>query len=252
MEIVCITLTLFFVYACPRDRCRNVRNILQKEMYLPSRAYNYELPATCPISPITDQYAIHEDHKKRVRYRQHQCLFCQKTFRSEYWLDLHMERKHSAEVPENATGCLADYCEIFKCDNNEDDDKQKTIGPNLCEANIMKTKRLSCLALINKCFPVEQSKIAHRLHDQFVHKYCDVLECQTNDNRNLSKDNLSTLETLRFIGSIFLCLIMVGYFLAIAIFRWEGPSRRRVLYKINRGVLNRCRFCKRKSQAKVY
>ena len=41
------------------------------------------------------------------------CGYCSKQFRSEGYLDLHMDRKHGDKL--SHSGCLADACDFLRC-----------------------------------------------------------------------------------------------------------------------------------------
>ncbi|CAE8647121.1 unnamed protein product, partial [Polarella glacialis] len=94
---------------------RHVRKVLEKEILKPvQKAGVASWPQGCPLDPARDLYGHQEKQKQKKRgsTTNWTCNICQKVFKSEHYLDLHMERKHMNEAP--ATGvCLADYCEVF-------------------------------------------------------------------------------------------------------------------------------------------
>lgn len=79
--------------------------------------YDYELPLECPFHPQRDLFAPQEAAKQQNRPTQWQCGFCGKNFYEERYLDVHFDNRHRSEVniAEDAI-CLADYCDIFRCD----------------------------------------------------------------------------------------------------------------------------------------
>eukprot|EP00850_Spirogloea_muscicola_P026013 SM005208S17863 [mRNA] locus=s5208:333:821:- [translate_table: standard] len=44
-------------------------------------------------------YAEHEKRKVRVRENKWECGYCRKAFRSEAYLDMHMDNRHADQLP---------------------------------------------------------------------------------------------------------------------------------------------------------
>ena len=57
----------------------------------------------CPLHPSNDRLRQHEEHKQAVTQYQWKCALCGKMFRSESYIDLHLERKHHDTLPTNST-----------------------------------------------------------------------------------------------------------------------------------------------------
>eukprot|EP00435_Cladocopium_sp_Y103_P072072 s121_g39.t1 len=97
-------------HPCPRGISRQVRKMVEKEILKPAeRAGIKEWPAACPLAPARDLWAGQErleKHKSRKRSTTGMwtCGYCQKVFKSEHYLDLHLERHHMDEaLPEIST-----------------------------------------------------------------------------------------------------------------------------------------------------
>ena len=91
-----------------------------------------KIPSECIFSSKRDIYYDQELNKIRVKEKW-LCNYCQRTYHTEYQLDLHLSNRHNDTLnhvnisqcfcftdafvfqDENAI-CLADYCSIFRCD----------------------------------------------------------------------------------------------------------------------------------------
>lgn len=93
---------------CSREKSRIVRSLL-KQRLLPAGP----LPGECLLRPELDVYLDQERHKKALRWNLWRCRYCGKSFVSEHYLDLHMDRKHA--VAANATFCPGELCEALDC-----------------------------------------------------------------------------------------------------------------------------------------
>lgn len=69
------------------------------------------------IASLSDLFAPQESAKVKNRPTQWTCGFCGKSFYEEKFLDLHFDNRHRGRVnqAEDAV-CLADYCDIMRCD----------------------------------------------------------------------------------------------------------------------------------------
>lgn len=102
---------------CSREQSRNVRKIVQQKLTPIFTKYNVEVPLECPFHPMRDLFYPQEEAKIRYRPTQFTCGLCGKSFYEEKYLDLHFDNRHKASVnhAEDAI-CLADYCDILRCD----------------------------------------------------------------------------------------------------------------------------------------
>jgi hypothetical protein len=105
--------------ACDRTRSNEARSGLRSILWEPVTATNALLPENCPLAPAVDVLLWQEKTKKRISSTHWRCGLCGKTFRSEYFLDKHLARKHPTAGPEESSAdygvqkvCLADLCGI--------------------------------------------------------------------------------------------------------------------------------------------
>ena len=107
---------------CDRAMAREARRTLKERVLEPAAAHGAEITAECALHPSHDHVLPQEAHRKMQSHSNWRCLCCGKTFRSEYYLDMHLDRRHSAEVAghachlqQNASVCLGDYCDMLRC-----------------------------------------------------------------------------------------------------------------------------------------
>lgn len=102
---------------CSRESSRVVRRIVQSKLTPIFQKYNVELPLDCPFHPARDLFAPQENAKVKNRPTQWTCGFCGKSFYEEKFLDMHFDHRHRWRVNEAEDAvCLADYCDIMRCD----------------------------------------------------------------------------------------------------------------------------------------
>ncbi|XP_024947368.1 uncharacterized protein LOC107274337 isoform X2 [Cephus cinctus] len=106
-----------FKISCHRDRASVVRRIVQKKWIPILRKYQVELPLECPFHKSRDVFYPQQAAKHQHRPSQWTCGLCGKSFYAEKHLDAHFDNRHKSNVntAEDAV-CLADYCDIMRCD----------------------------------------------------------------------------------------------------------------------------------------
>ncbi|CAL7950502.1 unnamed protein product [Xylocopa violacea] len=106
-----------FKISCPRDRASVVRRIVQKRWIPILKKHQVELPLECPFHESRDIFRPQQRAKHQHRPSQWTCGLCGKSFYAEKHLDAHFDNRHKSNVntAEDAV-CLADYCDIMRCD----------------------------------------------------------------------------------------------------------------------------------------
>ncbi|KAL2714900.1 uncharacterized protein V1478_014598 [Vespula squamosa] len=81
------------------------------------KKYQVELPLECPFHESRDIFRPQQRAKHQHRPSQWTCGLCGKSFYAEKHLDAHFDNRHKSNVntAEDAV-CLADYCDIMRCD----------------------------------------------------------------------------------------------------------------------------------------
>lgn len=77
---------------------RKVRSFIQKEIYPHLPIEPSELPEICQLHPTNDLYLDQELNKTEVQRLDWKCAYCNKHFRTEFYLDRHMSTRHSDKL----------------------------------------------------------------------------------------------------------------------------------------------------------
>jgi hypothetical protein len=161
----------------------------------------FELPPACPFARSKDMYLEHEMHKEVVRRTQYKSLYSDKTFKSEYYVDKHMDKRHSDKIPAGADVCLAEYCDVLRCDAfrswRATDAKARFehaldaigIHAHECDEAALEGARARCERVVARCFPSREAGVsadagvsaadaaAARLRAYFSKQHCGFLTC---------------------------------------------------------------------------
>ncbi|XP_034100754.1 uncharacterized protein LOC117565651 [Drosophila albomicans] len=108
---------------CSRDNSRLVRKIVRSKWTPILDKHQVKLPLECPLHPLRDVFAPRQDEKQRDRPTQWTCRRCGKSFYQEKYLDLHFDTRHKSIINEAEDSvCLADFCDIMRCEVFETED----------------------------------------------------------------------------------------------------------------------------------
>lgn len=214
------------VQACPREISRNVKSILQKEVYKRMKIEPEELPDDCHLNPNFDKYFDQESNKIKKKSRgEFLCNYCGKRFVNEFYIDRHMDNKHADRLQSNRTVCLADLCPILGCSSKPTDsrnshrksnkDRYANLGPSFrdvepCSENEVERNKYLCEGLIRRCF--SELSGGEELGDHFRKHFCNKLHCE---NGILVGAPQSTLESggesffvLHFVQVLVICMVI--------------------------------------------
>eukprot|EP00439_Symbiodinium_sp_Y106_P004307 s449_g1.t1 len=176
--------------SCSRVISRAVRKQLDKEVLKPAeRAGLVGWPASCPWDPARDLFGAQEKHKNRKRSATGMwtCGYCQKVFKNEHYLDLHLERKHPDKLPANGV-CLADYCEIFDVCQGEGSIRKSRVngssGTLQCNNETMQRERRRCEESLTKCLPLTQSEASRKMHAKLSRHFCQMMDCRIREEQH--------------------------------------------------------------------
>lgn len=172
-------------HRCSRIISRSVRKQLEKEVLRPANKAGVDAwPKGCPLDPVRDLWGSHEKQKSRKRGAgaTWTCGLCGKVFKSEHYLDLHLERRHMNETPTSGV-CLADYCEAFDvCSEHKSRPRREREDDSNCNNETMAKSRHDCEQAFSRCFPLE-SEEPRKLNAQFSRQFCRVLDCRIRAER---------------------------------------------------------------------
>ncbi|KAA6425473.1 MAG: hypothetical protein FRX49_04371 [Trebouxia sp. A1-2] len=154
---------------------------------------DHQLTEQCPFHPLRDTYGMQDAARHKHRGIQWKCGFCGKIFRTEAFLDQHMDKNHKNEKHPSADVCLADLCEMLHCDHfvqghgsNFKSFQQRTAP---CRPKLKGQLKHHCQDIADACFPIANGKEAALMHEYFVEHFCEAHTC----NR---KEQLARLETV--------------------------------------------------------
>ncbi len=181
---------------CSRFSTRQVRVFLEKEVY-PRLPYPpEELPSSCQLNPLYDQFLDQERNKTEVSRSDYQCGLCGKHFRSEFYLDKHISTHHRVQLRGSGENrvCLGDLCPLFGCSVDPDSamhqsykagrghfnkDRRDRTGQTFgtidegCTSDSLERQVYKCETLMRKCF----GDLHGDLQSQFSTNICGSLQC---------------------------------------------------------------------------
>jgi hypothetical protein len=77
---------------------------LSSQLLLSQLPSSYQLPTSCPFHPSLD-LLVHEDGAKvRVAGTMWKCLRCNRVFRTQNYVDQHIQNRHMQHAPQVGTG----------------------------------------------------------------------------------------------------------------------------------------------------
>jgi len=235
--------------ACSRERSRHARGVLDEFFYPVVVDKNrFTLPLNCPFDRAQDMYLEHERHKEQVRRTQWKSLYSDKVFRSEYYVDKHMDSRHIDKIPAGADVCLADYCEVLQCDEHQaykHPEVRRKIGAARqarCSEEKLKGVRHFCEVLMNRCFPTgggshsgggdahgggeDADPAAVQLHEYFVRHHCELLTCEgTQRMFHLMRGHHAEFHRGAYITMLAVLVVLLGLYY-LAIYCWTKDLRR--------------------------
>lgn len=133
----------------------------------------YKILSKCRLHPDNDMFRDQELHKIHVDINDWKCGYCKKSFYAEKYLDKHFNNRHYNLLDTSEGKCLADLCGALHCDLVMDSQPRKT----KCNPAAAAKNRHLCESLADTCFPVTGGPSASRLHEFFLHQFCDAHTC---------------------------------------------------------------------------
>jgi len=207
--------TLFVLFVCvysQSESCslslsREAKTIL-KDVFFPVLEYHsFNLSTKCIFHPSNDRYAFLLSKTTQLKKKKWRCELCQKIFSTQDFLDQHMISKHDGEIPEGPTICLGEFCDILRCQKNSEKIPYVT-----CRDDIMTKRKFYCESILSKCFPPEESDVAHKLNELFTKRFCEPLTCN-GEVRNKMEEIVPIFEknSTKWTGKSVMILILTGF-----------------------------------------
>ncbi|XP_015958063.1 uncharacterized protein LOC107482087 isoform X3 [Arachis duranensis] len=158
---------------CSRERSRAAQKIIQEYLMPFVEKEKYHISRSCKFHPDNDLYRDQEQHKSHININEWQCGYCKKIFYEEKYLDQHFDNRHSNLLNLNQSQCLADLCGALHCDIEINSGLKKS----KCNPAAAARNKHLCESLADSCFPVNDGPAASRLHEFFLHQFCDAHSC---------------------------------------------------------------------------
>jgi len=196
-------------HPCNRVISREVRKRLDDEILkAPAKEHDildYQVPSKCPFRKENNLWHVHESSKRRKRVGGQltwECAICGKKFKSEHYLDLHMERKHMDDL--TGSVCLADYCHMFDTCEERTSRKRRAPEEN-CNEEEQTKSRMLCEDAVRLCFPLESK--ARLLNIQLRRNICAMMSCEFKEQHK-NEESSSLLSTIAVTIAIFLTFVI--------------------------------------------
>ncbi|KAK1315388.1 hypothetical protein QJS10_CPA06g01326 [Acorus calamus] len=158
---------------CSRERSRAAWEIIEEYLTPFIEKEQYQISSKCRLHPDNDMFREQEQHKIHADVNHWKCGFCKKSFHAEKYLDQHFDNRHSNLLNDSHGRCLADLCGALHCDKIMPSKIPKT----KCNPAAAAKNRHLCESLADNCFPINGGVSSSRLHDLFLHQFCDSHTC---------------------------------------------------------------------------
>ena len=162
---------------CDRHLAREARRIVKDVVTTLATSLRAEVASSCPLHASNDHLLPHEERKKALTQWQWRCAECGKLFKSEHYLDRHLDRKHASLLnSSHATTCLGEYCDILQCPTwLEALRRQERERPRPCKPNELEARRHLCQHLMHDCFAGGAD--LHPVFESMEERFCSPISC---------------------------------------------------------------------------
>lgn len=210
---------------CSRDKSRVVAKVVREKILPAFKTVGASLSPKCKFSVIRNIYSIQEDHKVFESASRWTCDFCGKAFVSEFFLDQHFENKHGDHIQTKDAICLADVCDVFRCDIISGASQPDYWDIALCLEDDMEELLSQCKVLVDECIPAGLTQNeTDTLRNHVMENVCSYLTCSKFWNTPYQEEETGQL-VLYIILSTMTCFgILVYNFVFYNYFYSESPD----------------------------
>ncbi|KAL3716772.1 hypothetical protein ACJRO7_008364 [Eucalyptus globulus] len=140
------------------------------------------------------------------------------------------ERSRAARqiIEESRNICLADLCGALHCDFVINSKSQKT----KCNPAAAARNRHLCESLADTCFPVNQGLSASRLHELFLHQFCDAHTC-SEKKKPFPRGGLK-LPNILYLATSILTLMLLPFIYLIVFLHQRDMTGKQELKRIKK------------------
>ncbi|XP_057746554.1 uncharacterized protein LOC130965788 isoform X1 [Arachis stenosperma] len=213
---------------CSRERSRAAQKIIQEYLMPFVEKEKYHISRSCKLHPDNDLYRDQEQHKSHININEWQCGYCKKIFYEEKYLDQHFDNRHSNLLNLNQSQCLADLCGALHCDIEINSGLKKS----KCNPAAAARNKHLCESLADSCFPVNDGPAASRLHEFFLHQFCDAHSC-TGSRKPFSRGRRKKTNAFYIVASILLLMLLLLYYLYIYLYQRGMKRETQLLRRIS-------------------
>ncbi|TKY46910.1 hypothetical protein E2542_SST28959 [Spatholobus suberectus] len=213
---------------CSRERSRAAWKIIQEYLMPFVEKEKYHISKRCWLHPDNDIYRDQEQHKFHIDINEWQCGYCKKSFYEEKHLDQHFDNRHSNLLNLSESHCLADVCGALHCDHEMNSGSKKS----KCNPAAAARNKHLCETLADSCFPVNEGPGASRLHEFFLHQFCDAHSC-TGSSKPFSRGRRKKTSVFYIFVSILLVILLLLYYLYIYLYQRGMKGETQMLKRIS-------------------
>lgn len=213
---------------CSRERSRIAWKIVQEYLTTFVEKEKYNISRWCRLHPDNDIYRDQEQHKSHIDINEWQCGYCKKTFYEEKHLDQHFDNRHSNLLNLKESRCLADVCGALHCDHEINSGSKKS----KCNPAAAARNKHICETIADSCFPVNEGPAASRLHEFFLHQFCDAHTC-TGRGKPFSRGRRKKTNVFYIVASIFLVMLLVLFYLYMYLYQRGLKKENQMLRRVS-------------------
>ncbi|PON45637.1 Zinc finger, C2H [Parasponia andersonii] len=213
---------------CSRERSRAAWKIIQEYLMPFVEREHYQIPSKCRLHPDNDIFRDQEEHKIHVDINEWQCGYCKKSFRAEKFLDQHFDSRHYNLLNINGSKCIADLCGALHCDHVMNTKSHKT----KCNLAAVARNRHLCESLADSCFLIHQGPSASRLHELFLHQFCDAHTC-SGKQKPFSRGGKKQTSVLYLAISILTLMLLPIFYVIVFLHQREMRMRTQKLRRVS-------------------
>ncbi|XP_076449650.1 uncharacterized protein LOC143286024 [Babylonia areolata] len=198
---------------CDRRRSRLVSKVVNEKLLPAFKALNTELSSECLFSPTRSYYHVQESHKSIEDASRWYCHFCGKAFYTEDFLDQHFNNRHADQLQEENALCLADVCEVFRCDVVGHDIVPDFWDFALCLEDDMKSLHHKCSLMVDSCIPSDLTENETRwLTNITTQELCSYLTCAKYWDIPFPSTDMSGTTGLYIVLTVMIILGLMVYY----------------------------------------
>ncbi|CAJ1971800.1 unnamed protein product [Sphenostylis stenocarpa] len=214
---------------CSRERSRAARKVIDEYLTPFVERENYQLLSKCRLHPENDIFMDQEEHKIFINTHEWRCGYCKKSFREEKFLDQHFDNRHYNLLNLSHGKCLADVCGAMHCDAvmNFRSSRSK------CNPTAAARNRHLCESLADNCFPISEGPSAGRLHELFLHQFCDAHTC-SGKNKPFSRGGKDQSSFFRLAAGALILVLLPVFYLFLYLVQSDAKNRTQELRRISK------------------